>query len=285
MNESTGQTNGWLWLTLPIAPLLMLAAGSGVFVSGLYRDTPNFAAQAVGQDLVSLFVVLPTLLISAFLAKRGSTRARLVWLGVMVYLVYSYVIAAFDARFNSLFLVYVALLGCSLFALIGGLATSNTNATKTLFTDKTPVNTVSIYLGILAVLFYALWLSEIVPALLSGTIPQSVVVNGTPTNSVHVLDMVWVLPSLLLTAVGLRRHWALAYTLAGMGLTYLVLLSLAVISMVVSMLQAGQAVTAPEAAIFATLFVTSLGMLVWYLRGLHSPAVRRERSLPAWGAS
>ena len=79
----------------------------------------------MGQDLVSLVVVLPTLIVTAFLSHRSSSRTRLVWLGVLVYLVYTYVVAAFDNRFNSLFLVYVALLGCSLYALAGGLATTD----------------------------------------------------------------------------------------------------------------------------------------------------------------
>lgn len=108
MNESVRYTNVWLWLTFPIAILLTIAAGGGVFISGLYRDNPYFVAQAVGQDLISLAVVLPTLIITAFLASRGSPRARLVWLGGLVYLVYTYVVAAFDDSFNSLFLVYVA---------------------------------------------------------------------------------------------------------------------------------------------------------------------------------
>jgi hypothetical protein len=61
-----------LWLTVPIAVLLAMAAGAGIFVSGLYRDPPGLAAQAIGQDVISLFVALPALLISAFLAGRGS---------------------------------------------------------------------------------------------------------------------------------------------------------------------------------------------------------------------
>jgi hypothetical protein len=78
MDKNIGNSNLWLWLTVPIAILLMIAAGGGVFISGLYRDTPYFVAQAVGQDLISLAVVLPALLLTAFLARRGSSRARLI---------------------------------------------------------------------------------------------------------------------------------------------------------------------------------------------------------------
>jgi hypothetical protein len=80
----------WLWLTAPIAVLLAIATGSSLFIEGLFsRDTPYLAVQAVGQDLVTLAVALPALAISAILAGRGSERARLIWLGVLIYLVYT----------------------------------------------------------------------------------------------------------------------------------------------------------------------------------------------------
>jgi hypothetical protein len=261
-----------LWLTLPIAILLVLAAGGGVFISGLYRDNPYFVAQAVGQDRMSLAVVLPTIVASAFLASRGSHRARLVWLGGLIYLVYTYVIAAFDNRYNALFLAYVALLGCSLYALIGGVVTSNLSAIMASFRKEASVKSVSIYLGVLAILFYLLWLSEIVPALVAGAIPQSILDNGTPTNGVHVLDMAWILPAFAITAVSLWRKQPLGYTLAGALLSYTVLLILAILSMVVSMSQGGQPVVVPQVVIFVTLLAVTLGMLASYLKGMTCPA-------------
>lgn len=270
MKESERRTDVWLWLTVPIAILLAIAAGGGVFADGLYRDNPYYVAQAQGQDLVSLVIVLPALVVTAFLSGRGSRRARLVWLGALVYLVYTFVVAAFDNRFNSLFLVYVALLGCSLYALTGGLATADLAGIKASFTERTPVNIVSTYLVVLAVLFYFLWLSESVPAVLAGRVPQSVQDNGTPTNAVHVLDMAWVLPAFVIAAVRLRRKQALGYTLAGALLSYCVLLTLAILSMAVTMIQVGQPVVAPQVVIFGALFAINLGMLVVYLRGYRS---------------
>src|SRR5579863_5994694 len=103
-------TGLFLWLTYPIVVLLAIAAGSGIFIHGLYRDARFFSIEAVAQDFVSLAVVLPTVAISALLAASGSHRAQLIWLGAIVYLVYTYVIEAFAVRFNPMFLVYVALL-------------------------------------------------------------------------------------------------------------------------------------------------------------------------------
>ena len=78
MNNHTSRANGWLWLTVPIALLLAVAAGGGVFIGDLYRDTPNLVVQARGQDLITLLVALPTLVIAAWLTARGSQRARLI---------------------------------------------------------------------------------------------------------------------------------------------------------------------------------------------------------------
>jgi hypothetical protein len=256
------RTTLWLWLTAPIAVLLAIAAGSGLLVEDLYRDNPSLVAQAFGQDIITLAVALPALVISAIVAGRGSARGRLVWLGVVAYVVYTYTTYAFGIRFNPLFLAYVALLACSLYALIGGLATTDVEAVKARFTARTPVKAVSVYLAAVAVLFYVVWLSEAVPAVLTGAVPQSVIKDGTPTNVVYVVDMAWILPGMLVTAIWLWRKQAIGYVLAGALLTFLALLPLAIVAMAVvdGSLYA--------AAGFGSLSALSLGVLAWHLRGV-----------------
>jgi hypothetical protein len=278
------RTTVWLWLTVPIAVLVAIAAGVGFFIEDLYRDTPLNVAQAVGQDLVTLVVGLPVLVVSAILAVRGSSRAHLVWLGVLVYLVYTYAMYALAIQFNPLFLVYVALLGCSLYALIGGLATTDFAEIKARFARGIPVRAVSMFLAVVAVLFYFKWLSEDVPALLAGEVPQGVIDSEAPTDIAHVLDIAWILPAMALTAIWLWRGWALGYALAGILLSFLSLLVLAIMSMIVFEVLYGLAAAAGMAAIFGGVFAISLGMLVWHLRGVRDEygghADPRERALP-----
>ena len=266
--EMSFRTTIWLWLTAPIAVLAGIAAGAGFFIDDLYRDTPLNAAQAVGQDLITLVVALPVLVFGAILAVRGSRRAHLVWLGALVYLVYTYATYALAIQFNPLFLVYVALLGCSLYALIGGLATTDFAGIKARFSRGTPVKAVSIFLAIVAVLFYFVWLSEDVPALLAGEVPQGVIDSEAPTDVVHVLDMAWILPAMALTAIWLWRGRAPGYALAGLLLSFLSLLVLAIMSMIVFEVLYGLAVGVAAVFVFGSVFAISLGMLVWYLRGM-----------------
>ncbi len=159
----------------------------------------------------------------------------------------------------------MALLGCSLYALIGGLVTADKDEIKAHFVAKAPVKRLSVFLAMLVVLFYLMWLSELVPALLTGEVPESIQNNGVPTNAVHVLDMAWILPAFGITAANLWRKRSLGYTLAGVMLSYFVLLVSAILSMVVFMVRDGQPVAIPQAVIFGTLLVISLFILIWYI--------------------
>ncbi len=268
MKENAAKARAWLWLSIPIAILTAGAASAGLFINGLYRDAPGIVAQAIGQDAITLIVALPALLISAYLAAHGSQRARLIWLGLLVYLAYTYASYAFGIRFNPLFLVYVALLGCATYALIGGLLATDWTRVKAGFTERTPVKTVSIFLLVVAVLFYLMWLSEALPASISGIPPQSVQEDGTATNVIHVLDMAWLLPALVIAALSLWRRQPLGYSLAAALLMNLVLLVLAILSMVVFQAQAGEAASIPQVVIFLLVFGISLGMLIGHLRNL-----------------
>ena len=269
--RSLRTTKIWLWLTGPIAILVAIAAGAGFFIEDLYRDAPVNAAQAVGQDLITLVVALPVLIVSAVLALHGSMRAHLVWLGALGYLVYTYLSYALAIEFNSLFLLYVALVGLSLYILIGGLATTDFAEIKARFSRETPLKAVSIFLGVVAVLIYFMWLSEDIPALLAGEVPQDVIEAEAPTDVVHVLNMALLLPANVLTAIWLWRRRAQGYVLAGTMLSLLSILVLAIISMLVFQVLYGVVAVAEAVGIvvvFGGIFAFSLGMLLWYLRGL-----------------
>ena len=71
-------------LSIIIAVLAVIAAGGGFFFPHIYRD-----AAVYGNDLVTLVVAVPLLGLALILARRGSLRARLVWLGLVHYTLYN----------------------------------------------------------------------------------------------------------------------------------------------------------------------------------------------------
>lgn len=203
-----------LWLSVLDALLVLLASASGIFLKSIYaRETPSWAVQGIGQDIVNLVAVV-VLFISAYFVNKESVKAVLVWSGVLLYLIYAYVIYAFDVHFNSLFLVYVAILGLSFYALAGNVIHMHLDQLQAAFSANTRARPVSAFLLLLGVVFYLLWLSEEIPALVTGKIPQSVAVANLPTNPVHVLDLGLYLPAMIITALLLWRRKLVGYLLA-----------------------------------------------------------------------
>jgi hypothetical protein len=181
-------------------------------------------------------------------------------MGALSYLLYTFVIYAFDAFFNPLFLAYVAALGCCLWALIGSMASTNWNVIKRQFVSNTPVKVISVLLLAQVFLFYAAWLKEDIPALFAGAVPASVTEVALPTNPVHVLDMAIALPAITLAAIWLWRNRALGYGLTAVMLTNLIFQSVNVVFIL-----AGTGLT----FVFGFLAIIDLALLVWHLSCMH----------------
>ena len=185
----------WLCLSLPIAFLAIGGSVTGILVERIYaRETANWAAQSVAQDFANL-ITFGALLVLALLTARGSLRAYLAWLGVLGFSAYTFAIYAFTIHFGPLFLLYVAVLGLSLYTLVGGLLSIDSERVKASFGSSAPVRSTAALVTGVGALFYLLWLSAIVPATLDGTTPQELVDVGLPTNPVHVIDLAVFLPA------------------------------------------------------------------------------------------
>ena len=211
---------------LAAAAALLAAVGSVVSLSSaatIYgQETASLADQATAQDLVNLLLVAPLVLVLGWRAHRGHLAAYLGWLGCVAFTVYNYAIYAFSIHFGPLFLVWIGVLGLSIFALLGSLATVDTSAIKACFAGR-PLRWPGWFLIVAAALFTLLWLSEILPDLLAQRPSRSASEWNVPTSPVHVLDLAFFLPAAATTGVlVLRRHrWGYA-TVAGQ-LTWLAL--------------------------------------------------------------
>jgi hypothetical protein len=67
--------------------LAALSALAGLVLTGLYVDAPNWAQQARGTDLATLFLAGPVLAIGLWAAYRGSPDGRLAVVAGVLYLV------------------------------------------------------------------------------------------------------------------------------------------------------------------------------------------------------
>jgi hypothetical protein len=255
-----------LWLSMLVTFLVLLASGAGLFLKSTYaRETASYALQSVGQDIENL-VAAAALLLTAYLVSKGSVKAFLVWMGVLLALIYSYVIYAFAVHFNSLFLVYVAILGLSFYALVGSLIRLHLQGLQASFAANTKARPVSVFLLVVAILFYLQWLSEDIPALVTGKTPQSVMENGLLTNPVHVLDMGLLLPAMIITAILLWRRKLLGYILAIPLLVFSILTGIGILAIFVAMSMKGMPTSLAVELLFAVIIVISLVLSWLYVR-------------------
>ncbi|NTU64827.1 MAG: hypothetical protein HGB05_15870 [Chloroflexi bacterium] len=238
----------------------------GLSVSRIYAAlTPVFLPQALAQDIANLLIVAPLWLVCAILALRGSLRAYLVWLGVLIFTVYNYVIYTFSIPFGPLFLLWVAVLGMCIYAVIGGIVTIDHWAVATRFTSPRAVKVVAWVLIVTAILFGLLWLSEDVPAVLNGTRPQSVIDMALPTNPVHILDLAFFLPAVIATGVLLIKRRPFAYTVTPAFLVFLILTGVPIL--ITPVVQAVRGETANWGVVgpIGILTLALLGLLAWLL--------------------
>ena len=256
------------WLTPAIALLVIIASSAGLFNKNIYaEETLSWTVQAYGQDIANV-IAAAALLVATYFVSKGSVKAYLVWIGVLLSLLYPYVIYAFDIHFNSLFLVYVALVGLIFYTLVSSVIHLRLDIAQ--FTPNGRAKVVSGFLMVVAVLFYFLWLSEDIPALLTGSTPQTVMVNNLLTNPVHVLDMALYLPAMMLTAVLLWRRKLLGYILALPMLVFNILTGIGILAMFMVMNSAAMAVSLSIEIFFALIILVSLVLSALYAKEVKS---------------
>ena len=257
--------NIYLILSIPVAILVGISAWVGIFQNDFYRDAQGMIDQATGQDPVNLLLAVPLLLISAYFSRKKSVSAWALWAGTLVYIVYTFMVFCFSVRFNPLFLVYVATLGLSSFTLLGGMLSMDLEHVRASFPNRRYWG-IGVFMLVTAALFYYLWLSEVIPALRSGGFPLSVEQNKLLTSPVHVLDLAFLLPSLVYAAVALWRRSPFGYLLTGVLLTFKLEMGVALVAMVWVMAHMGYPDTLPQMIIFSLLTAVSAVVLVYYLR-------------------
>ena len=262
-----------LWICLSIAAALIAIAGSvvGLTARPIYSGlTAVFLPQALAQDVANLAVTSPSMLILAAMALRSSIRAYLLWLGVVTFTIYNYVIYTFSIPFGPLFLLWVGVLGLCLYALIGGVTALDHDAVQARFVRRRPLQVVGWFLIITAVFFGFLWLSEDVPALLAGRMPQSVTDMALPTNPVHVLDLAFFLPAVIATGVLLLRGKPLAHTVAPSMIVFLVLTGVPILLTPVVQAMRGQAAAWGVVVPIGTLTLALIALLTWLMSSIRT---------------
>jgi hypothetical protein len=162
----------------------------------------------VGQDALNLIVGLPVLLGSMWLARRGALVGLLLWPGALFYVLYDYGYYVLGAPFNAFFLLYIALMTLSAYAMIGVVVSIDAAVVRARVADGVPARLIGGFLAGLALLFTALWSGITASALASG-----IQLDMVP-RVVTIMDLTIQLPALFVGGILLIRRHALGYVVA-----------------------------------------------------------------------
>lgn len=257
----------WLVLTASIATLMIWASASGAFMENFYaRDVASIGASTSGQDLFNLVIVLPIFLISAVLMLRHAKWALPVWLGCLAYILYDYLILAFGIYFNNMFLVYVALVGLTVYTLILAIPHIDARSIRDTMAGQASTHVLQGLLVFIAVLFSVLWLAMVIPSLQKGTVPQELADNRLLTQPVHIVDLAWIMPGMILCVIAMFRRWHTAYVLAPAFAILTILMAGALGAMTLNVARLGLSTDLTLLAIFGVLLIACLVIFIWYER-------------------
>lgn len=260
--QKTNEVAAW---TITLSVLVAIASLLGLFAPSIYgQETANWALQAKGQDIGNLLAAA-VLIVSGYRYCKRSYISALVWLGSLLYLVYAYTIYAMAIHLNGLFLVYVAILGLSAYALL-----FNMNALRSGFGHSPDISArkfAGYTLAILGILFGLMWLGQLVPALIAGKVPQSILDAGLMTNPVHVIDLSVVLPGFILTGYLTVKNKPNGLFFVGPWLIFSVLMAVSIVAAMGFIgIEQGFAKSLPPLVILSVVAVVS-SIAAWrYLR-------------------
>jgi hypothetical protein len=234
--------------------LAALSALAGLVLTGLYVDAPNWAQQARGTDLATLFLAVPVLAMGLWTSRSGSSVGRLAVVAGLLYLVYNYAIFSFSVAMNALTAVHIAIFGLSLWSLVlaGRTAVEGAEGVAERLNRRAAGG---LLIGV-AVMFGLLWLGQIATASTTGVLPPDLVKAGISSNPVYALDLAFFLPLCALAGIGLvRRNGAAAFAFP--MLIWVALMGAGVVGGFLLMAAAGDQIAVPVVIAISGLSVAS----------------------------
>lgn len=206
---------------------------------GPYRHMPaDVAVQGLAQDLVTLAVGVPFLLVALAWARRGTRAGHLALSGAVMYLFVQYVLYLAMATYNELFLVWVAAVLVSSQLLLRLLLAFPPAAFRVESVSRGQRRFVGGFLLANGSLIALLWLQVVVPPLLDGSLYPAGLAHLT-TMVVQGFDLALFLPPSFIAGWGYMRGRAVGELLAPAYAVFVSLQMLALLAKIAWMSAAG----------------------------------------------
>jgi hypothetical protein len=174
---------------------------------------------ARGTAFVMFALATPILVFSIWWQRRGSWRARFLWLGSLFYLGYNAFLLLFLTPFNSLFLLYVTTQSLALFSIFA-LVQAERGFPHATQVDRIPVRGLAVFVWAIVAFNVLAWLQVVVPAVFSDDPTSFLDGLGVATNAIYVQDLVVWLPVMTLAGWWMWNRRPLGVLLTGSWLAF-----------------------------------------------------------------
>ena len=199
-------------LSLIIAILMAAASVTGLLYRAVIYSTDDLLQSFVSNDVVNLFIGLPILLGSMWLAQRGKLIGLLFWPGALFFVLRNYIVYVFAIPLNVAFLLHLTLVTLSVYTIIGLIASIDGKAVQQRLIGSVSERVAGGVLAGLGLLFFLMVISAII----------NVLISQTPTTEAelahHVADFL-IAPSWGIGGVLLWQRKELGYV-TGLGLLF-----------------------------------------------------------------
>ena len=204
-------------LIILMSLLSFYAALRAVINENLYRVvyeagtiTEFLIAGSLAQDILIIPAALILLLLSVYFLKIPNYKVFITMLGITGYLFYGFGLYVIQGQYTSIYLVYLAIFGLSIYALIYGLLSFDQDTVKTITLARGIRLTIGSFLLFILIVLVPIWLIQI-----GGDIAQF---RPGDTYAVYILDLTIEFPAFIIIAFMLFRGRPFGNILAGVAL-------------------------------------------------------------------
>ncbi|HPE70437.1 MAG TPA: hypothetical protein PLF96_14050 [Thermotogota bacterium] len=206
-----------VWMGLLVSVLTLFTAASGLFNPSIYEDIvvsgniPQVLRWgSMAQDIFSLGVALLLAISTILFLVRGGNKLFLLIVGLLSYLFYAYALYSIQGMYSAHALLYLVLLGASLYAMVFGIVALKKMASMVPSLAKGARWSAIGFLALLLVSLVPIWLSQVALD----------IANRYPGNTygVYVLDLGIVFPAIAIIIWLLARANPFGILLAGVAL-------------------------------------------------------------------
>ena len=240
-----------------------------LYGKGLYaRNSRSSAVQAIAQDLVTLFMVVPGMIISLIGIKKKKLSGMFLLTGMFGYMLYTYMSYAFLMFYNDLFLLYVANMTLSFYGIVLCIMDLFGNPWIEDIKKDMPVKGIRIFLIISGVMISLMWLGRIFPTLGKDVAPADF--GNSVTLVIQAMDLGIIVPACFVIAHLLKIRHKLGYILGPVIIVKAVTLVTAVLLMAIFVHVSGESDETVSFIVFGAICIMSFFYFIRVMKHLAS---------------